>query len=201
MSISEGWTDRRRAHEDEYFRRRDRELAETARLRARDEAARDRLAERAGVFDHDLLRHLQVLGYTADTVMLLNVMPLLDVAWADGQVSDPERDVIVAAARSHGVAPGCAADVQLAEWLFTCPSDGLRHDSLRVLDDVLRARPADLRETIVRDLLSSCRAVASAAGGVCGFHRISNRERNVLDRISAELWHKTDAPNSGLAAL
>jgi c-di-GMP-binding flagellar brake protein YcgR len=37
--VSEGWSDRRRAHEDEYFRKHDQELVERARLRAEHETA------------------------------------------------------------------------------------------------------------------------------------------------------------------
>jgi hypothetical protein len=54
--VSEGLSDRRRANEDEYFRRRDQELVEQARLRAEDEAVFQRLAEVAGVDDEDILR-------------------------------------------------------------------------------------------------------------------------------------------------
>ena len=190
MSISEGWADRRRAHEEEYFRKRDQELVEKARLRAEDEAAIQRLAERAGVFDEDLLRNLQTLGYTAETVTLLHVVPLLEVAWADGHVSEPERDVIVAAARSRGIEPGSRADLQLAEWLANPPSDVLCHGSLHVLGAMAKRRPPEESVAVERDLLSSCAAVASASGGVFGFRTISDNEQHVLDRIVYELERK-----------
>ena len=197
MSISEGWTDRRRAHEEEYFRQRDQELVDKARLRAQEEGARDRLAERAGVFDEDLLQTLQSLGYTAETVMLLHVMPLLDVAWADGHVSHPERDVIIAAARSRGVELGSPADVQMAEWLANPPSDGLRDGTLHVLAAMLRMRPPEERMAVERDLLSSCTAVASASGGVFGFRTISDQERQVLDWIIDEVTCSGDMSSTG----
>jgi hypothetical protein len=94
--VRESWADRHRANEDEYFRKRDQELVEKARLRAEDEAGFQRLAEAAGVSDEDILRGLQRLGYTAETVTLHHVVPLIDVAWAHGNVSEPERDVIIA---------------------------------------------------------------------------------------------------------
>ena len=187
MSISEGWNDRRRVQEDEYFHKRDQELTERARLRAHEDAARARLAEQADVFDQGMLGNLQNLGYTAETVMLVHVMPLVGVAWADGQVTDLEREMIVAAARLDGVEAGSTADAQMAEWLTNPPSDALRDDSLHVLGAMLRMRPAAERAVAERDLISSCTHVASASGGVLGYGRISDQERQVLNRIIDEI--------------
>jgi hypothetical protein len=97
---STAWSDRGRAHEDEYFRRRDQELVESMFRRAEEEAAIQRLAAAVGVHDETTLRELQRLGYTADTAPLLYLVPPIEVAWADGLVSEAERNVVVAAAPS-----------------------------------------------------------------------------------------------------
>ena len=39
------------------------------------EAARRNLAERSGVADDEVLRDLEALGYSSDTVMLLHLAP------------------------------------------------------------------------------------------------------------------------------
>jgi hypothetical protein len=193
--VGEGWADRRRANEDEYFRKRDQELVEKARLRAEHEAALQRFAEAAGVSDEDILRDLQNLGYTAETVTLIHVMPLIAVARADGHVSEPERDVIIAAARARGIEPASQADRQLAQWLANPPSavmfDGTRH----LFGAVLQKGPPDVRAAVTRDLLASCHAVASASGGILGFRSISDKEQRAVDRIRYELERK-DAPSS-----
>ena len=193
--VSEGWSDRRRADEDEYFRKRDQELVEQARLRAEDEATFQRLAEAAGMDDEDILRDLQRLGYTVETVTLLYIVPLIEVAWADGTVSDPERDAIIAAARAHGVELGSQADRQLTEWLANPPSAVLSDGTLHLLGALKQRRPTDERVAAVRDLLlASCTAVASASGGIFGFRSISDKEQRVVDRIRYELERK-DAPS------
>jgi hypothetical protein len=193
--VSEGWSDRRRVHEDEYFRKRDQDLVEQARVRAEDEAALQRLAEAAGIHDDDILRGLQRLQYTPDTVTLLHVMPLIEVAWADGTVSDPEYDAVVVAARVRGVEPGSQADRQLAQWLESPPSAGLPQGSLQLLGALLRTRPGDERADAIQDLRGSCAAVASASGGVFGFRPVSDKEQRVVDRILHEL-ERQDAPSS-----
>ena len=69
--------ERGRSLEDEYFRRREKELIQKMQQRAEDEAARRRLGEQMGVADEDILRDLQALGYSPETVMLLHLVPLV----------------------------------------------------------------------------------------------------------------------------
>jgi hypothetical protein len=156
------------------------------RLRAEAEAARRRLGEQAGVADEEILQDLQALGYTPETVMLLHLVPLIQVAWAEGGVSDRERDLIVQAARSRGIEAGSPADRLLASWLTQRPSDELFEKTLRAIGAILQARPGEEREASQRDLLSYCTAIASASGGVLGFRAVSDEERQILARISRE---------------
>jgi hypothetical protein len=191
----EVWGDRRRANEDEYFRKRDRELVEKVRLRAQDEAALQRLAEAAGVTDDDILQGLQRLGYTAETVKLLQVVPLIDVAWADGHVSEPERQAILAVTRALGIEAGSHADHQLARWLLDPPSNVLSDGTLRLLRAIVQRRPPDERAAATRRLLSACSAVAASRGGMFGFRAISDKEQRALDRILSEM-ERSDASST-----
>jgi hypothetical protein len=192
--VSGGWSDWRRTHEDEYFRKRDQELVDQARQRAEDEAARQLLTDAAGLHDDDILRDLQRLRYAPDTVTRLHLAPLIDVAWADGTVSDPERDTIVAAACARGVEAGSRGDRQVAQWLAIPPTTVLPDRTLHLLGALLHRRPADECAEAIRDLRASCAAVASALGGVFGFRPISDKEHHVIDRIFYEL-ECTDPPS------
>jgi hypothetical protein len=178
---------RGRALEEEYFRRQEQELIEKLRARGAQEAARRQLAERSGVADQEILADLQALGYTADTVMLLHLVPLVQIAWAEGGVSEQERQLIVDAARARGVEKDSAADQQLADWLQARPSDSFFDRTLRAIGAILDSRPADERQATGRDLLGYSTAIASASGGILGFGKVSEAEREVLARISAEL--------------
>jgi hypothetical protein len=178
---------RGRALEEEYFRKREQELIEKLRRRAAAEAERHRLGEQAGVADEEILQDLQELGYTTETVILLHLVPLVQMAWAEGGVSDKERALIVEAARARGVEAGSPADRQLAEWLTSRPSERLFERTLRAIRAFLQARPAPEREATQRELLSYSAAIASASGGVLGFGAVSAEERALLARLSNEL--------------
>jgi hypothetical protein len=179
--------DRRRSQEEEYFHKRELELIAKLQQRGRDEAARQRMAEHTGVADEEILRDLETLGYTPETVMLLHLVPLLQVAWAEGGVSDRERALIVEAARARGIEHGSAADRQLATWLTSRPPSELFEKTLRAIGAILQVTPAEQRETSQRDLLSYSTAIASASGGILGLGKISSAERRVLERICEEI--------------
>ena len=181
---------RGRALEEEYFRRREMELIEKLRQRGEQEARRQALSERTGVADQEILDDLLGLGYTPETVMLLHLVPLVQVAWAEGGVSDGERELIVRAARSRGVDEGSAADRELASWLATRPSDEFFEKTLRAVAAILQGRPADERTVSQGDLLGYCTAIASASGGILGFGKVSDAERELLARISEQLEQK-----------
>jgi hypothetical protein len=187
MTDKEFFGDRRRSKEEEYFRKQEQELIEKLRQRGREEATRRRMAERTGVADEEVLRDLEALGYTPETVMLLHLVPLLQMAWAEGSVSDRERDLIIEAARARGIDKDSPADHQLASWLASRPPDELFEKTLRAIGAILQARPPEEREANQRDLLSRLTAIASASGGILGFGKVSPEEQQVLARISQEI--------------
>src|SRR3989441_11008167 len=179
--------DRRRIQEEEYFQRHEQLLIARLQQRGREEATRRSMAERAGVVDVEILQELETLGYTPETVMLLHLVPLLQVAWAEGSVSDRERALIIEAARACGIQTDSAADRQLAAWLAARPSADFFEHTLRLIGAILRARPLEEREDSQRDHLSYCTAIASASGGILGFGKVSREEQRVLVRITEEI--------------
>lgn len=187
MTEKDAFADRGRSLEGEYFRRKEQEVIEKLRRSAQAETERRRLADQAGVADEEVLRDLQELGYTAETVMLLHLVPLLQIAWAEGGVSPEERALIVEAARSRGIEPGTPADRQLGEWLGKRPSDAFFEKTLRAVETILHAAPPEARTTGERDLLSLSTAIAAASGGILGFGAVSADERKILARITDAL--------------
>ena len=187
MTDKDAFAERGRSLEEEYFHRKEREAhRQDARARG-SRRQRRRLGEKAGVADEEVLSDLQELGYTPETVMMLYLVPVIQTAWAEGGVSQKERDLIVKAARSRGITEGTPCDQQLNIWLSTRPSDEMFEKSLRAIRTILQAQPADARDASEKDLLSLATAIASASGGIVGFRAVSAEERQILSHISDEL--------------
>ena len=191
MAERDTFGDRRQAQEEEHFRKREEELIQKMRQRAEADAHRQRMAERTGIADAEILQDLEALGYTLETVMLLHLVPLVQMAWAEGGVSDRERQLIMDAARVRGVADGSAAARQLAEWLTARPPERFFATTLRAIGAVLAGQPAEERDAAQRDLLAYCSAIAAASGGILGLGKVSDEEQQLLRRISQELEQRS----------
>ena len=73
-------SDRKRTNEEEYFQKRDRELIEQMRQRAKAQQQLRELGEQVGVTDPELSRELAEMGFTVETVKLLPLIPVLEMA-------------------------------------------------------------------------------------------------------------------------
>ena len=86
--------DLRRAREEEYFRKQEQALIEKLRRRALREAEKRNLGAVIGISDENLMTELLDEGFTAERIPLLYLVPALEVAWADGSVSDSEHGLL-----------------------------------------------------------------------------------------------------------
>jgi prepilin-type processing-associated H-X9-DG protein len=186
--MSDAFKDWERGKEEEYFHKKERELIEKMRERQVAAAEREQMAAATGIADEELLTDLQELGFTRDTVALLHLAPLVQVAWADGHVQSREREQMIQIARLRGVAEGSAADKQLARWLEQRPSEEFFKRTLRVVHAMLDAMPQVHGEAARRDLVAFCITIASASGGILGLgDKVSDQERAAITQIAREL--------------
>ncbi len=188
MSEKDIFAEREHWLEEEYFRKKNQELVEKLRERQARETDRQKMSEMTGVSDQDALEALQDLGFTADTVQLLHIVPLVEVAWAEGGVADRERELIFKVARSRGVEPGSAADEKLSHWLEEKPSERFFENTLRAIRVVLELLPEDQRAAGRRDLIAYCSQIAEVVeGGILGRGRITDEERMLIAHIATEI--------------
>ena len=178
--------DRGRAFEEDYFRKRDRELIEKMRRASAAEESRREMGSRTGLQDPAMLQELEALGFTEDTVALLPLVPLVQVAWAEGGVSEAERKQIVQLARSRGIAEGGAADRQLGEWLSRRPAPDVFTRATRLIRAMLDAPVGD-GTLSADDLVKYCESIAAASGGILGLAKVSAAEREAIAQIEQTL--------------
>jgi hypothetical protein len=187
VSNSDGITDDVRKREEEYFRRRDRELIERMRQEAAAASARRELETATGIHDAGTLAELEALGFTPQTLSLLPLMPVLQVAWAEGGVSPAERQMIVDLARARDIAAGSEADAQLQAWLDTRPSAETFQKARRLIGAMLDTPAGADMHVSADDLLKYCEQIAQASGGLFGFGSVSAQEQTALRQIAAAL--------------
>jgi hypothetical protein len=194
--MSDIFDDRKKALEEEYFRKREQELIEKLKQRARAAAEREGLAEAAGVTNEQILEAFREMGLDRETVALLHFIPLLEVAWSDGSVSAKERTGILEMARARGIMEGSPAHRKLLGWLGNRPDSVLFGRAKTVMHDLLASMSEDKRQVASRDLVAACEEIAAASGGILGLgSRTSTEERAVIERVAAEIQktHETAA--------
>lgn len=179
--------ERGRSLEEEYFRKKDRELIEKMRRAAAAEQAQQEMSRKTGLLDPEMLRELQDLGFTPASVSLLPLVPVLQMAWAEGGITSAERELLVRLARSRGIEEGSAADQQLTTWMRSRPDETVFNRAGRLIRAMLEVGSGGTDVLSAEDLVRHCEAIAAASGGVFGIGRISAQERTLLIAIAADL--------------
>lgn len=186
MADKDIFSERGRSLEDEYFRNKDKELIEKMRRAARATETRAEMGKQTGLTDPEMLQELETLGFTPETVVLLPLMPVVQIAWAEGGVTPAERHLIVKLARARGIQEGGAADRQLSDWLDRQPGEYVFTHATRLIRAML-ATPAQ-GDLSADDLVKYCESIADASGGILGIiGRVSAEERQLLATLAADL--------------
>ena len=179
--------ERGRSLEEDYFRKKDRELIERMRQAAAAEREHEELAKTSGLADPALLQELKDLGFTPATVALLPLVPVLRMAWAEGGITTAERELLLRLARSRGIAEGSEADRQLTEWMVRRPDEATFARAGRLIRAMLDARVPETADLSADDLVRYCEEIATASGGIFGIGRISGEEKRLLSSIAEDL--------------
>ena len=185
--------ERERGYETDYFHKQDEKLLRKMRERAAFQEVAEALADKLRVDDPELLRRVAELGLTRETGAAILLAPLVQVAWAEGEVTDRERAVVFDVAARRGIEPGSAPRAQLEAWLRERPPDALFEIALEVIEAGLAILTAQEQDQRRREIVTAATRVAEASGGrlakLLGIHRAgtSGQEAAVIRAIAAKL--------------
>ena len=104
------------------------------------------------------------LGVTLDTGAAFLLAPLVQVAWAEGAVTDREREKVLRIATERGIDTSSPAYTQLQEWLRTRPADVIFDTAIETIKTGLSVLTPAERADRVKRIVDACREVASASG-------------------------------------
>ena len=180
--------DRRKALEEEFFAKHNRQLLQQLRQTTAARAQTEALAAASGITDAAVLDQLVALGLSSETLAALSLVPLVEVAWADGSLEAKEQSALLAAAEQTGLSKNSASYQLLEGWLRERPSPKLLETwkaYVAVLSNTLNDQA---KHALKQDLLGRARSVAEAAGGFLGLgRRISSAEQAVLTELEQAL--------------
>lgn len=136
------------------------------------------------------------LGYSPQKLPLLFMVPLVQVAWAEGFVQAGEKRAILRYAENFQINADEENFRQLGTWLNERPSDEFFNESLEDLQVILVNIPAK-RAAYLREILQTgCVEVAGAAGEI-GLLRnrssIQREEKELLKELGDRLGIRIQA--------
>ena len=180
-------------NEEEYFHELEREQREQLRKKLEQAAAELReqrdVADSVGTDDATVAQHIKALGFDGDSARVFDLLPLIHVAWADGNIQRAERSAILGILRQRSIEPGTAAFRLVESLLERRPDDTYMQESLHLLRKVM-----DDSEDGAKDIVDLCVAVADASGGFLGMgNRIDDTERKMIEEIASILGDKARA--------
>ena len=176
--------DRKKALEESYFAKESARLAERLRAEREKTAAAEGLAQASGISDAELIEKLTEIGITPDTWAALSLLPLVEVAWADGEIDAKEQRAVLSGAEANGVSKGSPSYRLLESWLEARP-DARFLEAWGETIVVLCAQLSESgRQALEAEIIGRARAVAQATGGILGLgSKVSSKEAAVLSQL------------------
>jgi tellurite resistance protein len=175
---------RRQALEDQFYREREAELIEKMRAELATQKTKEQLHACCGIEEDEVLEALINLGVGADDLSALALVPLVQVAWADGNIDLNERDAVLDAANQQGVERGSHSYALLEAWLDKQPKSELYVAWAEYVQSLTQQMETGTVEAMKESVLGLAHDVASAAGGILGIKTISANEKAVLEAVA-----------------
>ena len=128
---------------------------------------------------------------------LVRLVPLVKVAWADGQVTKRERHLVLEVAGKAGINQDSDAFKRLESWLELHPTDDFYDESLELLREHFQKLHPHERDQQRFNLLADCADVAAVSGGNSKFAgggtQVSDEEIAAVKRIARKINGYRDA--------
>lgn len=140
--------------------------------------------------DRELIDSLHYLGIDERNCRVIALLPLVQVAWADGHLQAPERTAILRIAK-QGAYADAESERVLNAWLANMPSEAYFARGHSVIVELAK-RSGGLDSGVTGEtigaILGYCEVVASAAGGFFGLiFAVDASERKAMADIALAL--------------
>ncbi len=167
--------------EEAFFRKRDAELIAQRGKLEKMKRTRAALEEVSGISNAAVLDKLIEMDISPEIFSSIAVVPLVEVAWADGMVDEKEHAAVLAAVDGIGIHKGSIDYDLLEAWLKHRPPAKLLEAWVHYISGICETLTKTECESLKTDLLGRARKVAEVVGGILGLAmRTSPEERAVL---------------------
>ena len=182
---------RGRSLEEAFFIERDAKLIAQRRKLDEMKKTKEVLSEISGIKNPKTLDQLMALEISPTVLASLVILPLVEVAWADGKLSEEEKKTVLAQAAKGGFAKGTVNYEILEAWLKERPSPKFLFAWIHYIEGLQESMDQEELDLLKNDLLERATKVANSSGGFLGLtSKISPEEKAVLKRMQEAFTRK-----------
>jgi hypothetical protein len=172
-----------KALSDSFFAAENARVLQELRAATIREEKKKEFREYLNIDNDEVLEALVELSVEPETLVAFTLVPLVEVAWADGEIQPKERDAIVKAAIERGVEEGSPTHTLLKNWLQKAPDPKLLETWKGYIEELMTSLGDRTRAHMKSGILGRARAIAEAAGGFLGVASISAAEKKMLEEL------------------
>jgi tellurite resistance protein len=187
-TVSDAFERRRRTFEAEYFSRKEAHLVNKLKQIFDKKIDKESVRKATGIKNERLLDNLVALNFSGDLMAAFNLLPLVEVAWADGAVDEREVRALMTALEQQGILPGTPAYARLEFSIKHGPDPEAKKLWYLYAEELKNTlSPKELAE-FRQDILDTARTIANVSGGLLNIaFTISPNEQRVLDAVEKAL--------------
>ena len=138
------------------------------------------------VADEQVVQQLKALGLGDKTLAAISLVPLIQVAWADGKLQDNERKALFDAALQHGFKEWSPSFRIFKTWLRSPPPSHLAEAWKAYMRALTAEFDREQKDFVKQQFLDRAERIAAAAGGILlRIGSISEAEQAVLDDLAS----------------
>jgi len=171
--------------EDAFFFEQNRTLIERRTELGKMAESKEVLGRVSGITNDAVLERLVNLKVRPETLAALALFPLIEVVWADGDVDEKERVMVLTHATSQGIAVGSGEYELLERWLAHRPEASLLDAWQHYVRGLCECLSRSERDSLKEELMQNVRKAAEASGGFLGLGKTSSQEEQVLAKLES----------------
>ena len=170
--------------EDLFFLENDKKLIENLKKMKQMKETKENLSRVSGIHNDKVLEKLVKLEIHPETLASIAIIPLVEVAWADGKIDKKESDAILHGAENAGFVKDSIDYVLLERWLQHKPDKKLLEAWKHYIHGLCEKLNSEEKESLETEIFSHACDVARASGGFLGIgSKISDSEQAVIDEM------------------
>src|SRR5262245_23454528 len=173
--------------EREYFGKKEFTLLEKLRAVFQKKVDKESISKATGVTNEHVLDRLVSMQLNGELMRAFQLYPLVEIAWADGDLSESEARSVLAAGEKLGVSPDSRAYRMLEERLRKGPDPEARKIWFLYAEELKKVLSPHELEAFRNDLLERARRIVAGTGHLERLLFHVGGERKILEAIEQAL--------------